>query len=78
MFTAVKNRREYDAVVADFPQLSLAENLEATAVGKNGALPRHELVEPSSIFDNVHPRTEIKVVSVTQNDISTYLFQISW
>ena len=45
----VVGRPELDALLRDLGQVEQADHLEAAAVGEEGAVPSHELVQPASL-----------------------------
>ena len=68
MFRAVQVRTKAHAFIGNFSQLGKTENLEASGIGKNGAIPRHKFVEASHPPDQLMARTQIKMVGITKND----------
>jgi hypothetical protein len=61
----------------DFADGSEAENLEATAIGKDGELPIDEVVKAASLAQDVHARSDVEVVSVAQDDLSAHLAEFA-
>ena len=55
----------------DFGQLRQRKNLKATAVGQDRPIPAHKLVQAPQILDHVFPRSQCKVVSIPQKNLST-------
>src|ERR1700685_3910957 len=53
---AVKMRTKRHALFIYFAQLVKAENLKATGVGKYGPRPRHKLMQPAKLADNLNSR----------------------
>ena len=45
----VVGRLELDALLGDLGQVEQAHHLEAAAVGQEGAVPAHELVQPARL-----------------------------
>src|SRR5882757_1125053 len=68
MLRAVQVRTKTHAFVRNFSQLGETENLKASGIGKNGAVPRHEFVEASHPPDQFVARTQIKMVGIAKND----------
>ena len=57
---------EGDPFFFDFPQRSQAEHLEPPAVGEDGPLPPHKLVQAAPAVDQLVPGTDVEVVGVAQ------------
>ena len=55
-FGAVEMGAEFDAVVGDFAELGEAEDLEAAAVGEDGLVPVHEVVEAAEFLEDFEIR----------------------
>ena len=67
---------ECDAFFRDFAERRQRENLEAAAVGQNGAGPVHKAVQTAEGSDNVFAGAEVQVIGVGQLDLTADLFQI--
>ena len=61
-------RLEGDALFGDFAQGGEGEDLEAAAVGEDGAAPTLEGVEAAETLHDVHPRAKHEVIGVAQDD----------
>ena len=59
---------ELDAVLADFAQFPERKDLEAAAVGEDGAVPPHEAVQPAAQAHDLVARAEHQVVGVAEED----------
>ena len=46
-----------------------AESLETAAVGEDGARPPHEPVQAAQPVNGIHPRAQVKVVGVAQDNL---------
>jgi len=67
---AIEVRTEFDPVGFDFANGREAEDLEAAAVGKDRERPIDELVEAVGGADDVHPRTDVEMIGVTEDNLS--------
>ncbi len=74
---AVEMVLEADAVLRDFAQLREGEDLVAAAVGQDGAVPVHELVQPTEMPHRLHPRPHEKMVGVAEDDLRGQLPQLA-
>ncbi len=65
------------ALFGDLAPVGEAEHLVTTAVGQNRAVPVHEFMQATGSFHRFHPRPEVEVVGVAEDDFSFYLlFQL--
>src|SRR5262249_13190881 len=61
----VVDASERDAVFVDArDRVAKREDLEASAVGEDRPVPRHEAVEPTEVADELVSRAEVQVVGV--------------
>src|SRR5664279_3805089 len=75
MRRAVKVRAKGHAVFRDLAQIAEAENLKAAGFGEDGMVPRHELLYPAEAADHLDTGSQIKMVSVVQQDLDAEFFQ---
>src|SRR5260370_14004833 len=71
----VQVRAKGHAFIAHLAQIGQAENLEAARVGKNGAIPRHEPVQPAHLANRFDPRPQKKMVSIAQQNLDAKFFK---
>ena len=71
----VQMRAESDTFFRDLPQFVQAENLEAAGVGENRPRPRHEAMQPTRLPHLLHSRAQIKMVSISQQDLNADVFE---
>ena len=69
--TPVGVSTKYGRFIRDFGPLSETEQLKAAAVSKDGAIPTHELVQSTELFDDHFAGPHGKMVSVGQHDLSS-------
>ena len=62
--SAVHMGVEADAVLLDLAQGGQGKDLKAAAVGEDGAVPGHELVQTAQLLDELVARTDMQVVGV--------------
>ena len=74
MLRPVDVATELAALFAQLADTRQREHLEAAGVGEDGAVPRVELVQSSSLVKNVETRTQIQVIGVSKDDLCLYLF----
>ena len=72
MARAVDVAAEVGALLGELAVVAEAENLEAAAVGEDGAVPAVELVQSARPGDYVHPGTQIQVVGVAQDYLGVH------
>ena len=65
----VKMGLERDSLFSDLSQFVEAENLIASAVGKDRVGPVHEFMQSAQRADQVVPRPEIEVVGITKDNL---------
>jgi hypothetical protein len=75
MRRAVKVRTEGDAFFGDLAQLAQTKDLESARVGQDRPRPAHELVHAAKLANRFHPRPQIKMVGVVQQDLHSQLFE---
>ncbi len=68
-------RTEADAFFRDLAEIAQGEDLEASGVGKQSAVPAHEAMQAAELADELVPGPEIEVIGVAQNDPRAQLFQ---
>src|SRR6266511_5425311 len=66
---AVDVTLKFDAVLVDFAKALEGEDLKAARVGKQRPLPRHELVEPAELLDDVFAGPDVEVIGVGEHDL---------
>src|SRR5205814_2216050 len=64
------------AAVVDLSKSLQREDLKAARVGEEGPLPRHELVEPTELGDDIFAGTDVEVIGVREDDLGAYGFEI--
>ena len=60
-------------LVGELDSVVVAEHLEAARVGKNGAVPVHELVQSAQLGDGVLAGTHGQVIGIGKHDLGTEL-----
>ena len=71
----IQMRTERRTLLAYLPQLIQTENLKPARVRQNGPIPRHEPVQPAHLPHRLHPRTQIKVVRIPQQNLDAQFLQ---
>src|SRR5271167_276749 len=66
-------RFEERPFLAQFAQVTEAEDLEAATVGEDGTIPVHEVVQPTKVANESGARAQHEVVGVGENDGRTSL-----
>jgi hypothetical protein len=74
---AVEVGLEGHAVVVNAARVAEAEDLEAAAVGQDGAVPGHEAVQPAQVADEFVAGAQVEVVGVGQHQRRPQLAQIA-
>src|ERR1041385_8411663 len=69
-------RSELDPVCLDFPNSRQAENLESPAVSQDRRGPIDERMQSSRGADDLHPRSNVQMICVPQNDLRSHLTQL--
>ena len=69
VFAPVNVAPEGCAFFGDLPILSQTEHLVAPAVGQNGTVPIHELVQSTHFLQHLCAWPQMQVVGVAQNDV---------
>src|ERR1700683_717193 len=69
MRRAIEMRTKRDALFLDLAQFVQAEDLKAAGVGKDGARPRHEAMQPTHAADGVDSGAKVEVVRIAENDL---------
>ena len=67
---------EADALFLYLPQLGQGEYLEAAAVGEDGAIPVHELVQAAQLLYQGVPRADMEVIGVGQLHLTADIFKV--
>src|SRR5947207_2741632 len=75
MRRAIQVRAEIHSVFGDLAQAAEAEDLESARVGEQGPLPAHEPVQSAQIADDLVTGTQIKMVSISQNNLRAQFLQ---
>ena len=75
MLAAVQKTVESNAVFGDFSHRRKTENLKSAAVGENGSVPIHELVQSARPFNKVGTRAKIKMIRIRKNYLTAHFFQ---
>ena len=73
---AVDRRAEPHAIRGNLPELGQAEHLEAAGVGQDGAVPRHEAMEPAEVAHQLVARAQEEVVRVREDDLGAGLPEV--
>src|SRR5436190_9175043 len=76
MKSAVDVRSKFDPLFSDLPQLLHTEYLIAAGIRQDGAVPAHERVEPPHFLYDFHPRPEVEMVRVTQDQLRPQLLEV--
>ncbi len=63
-------------VLAQFAQVTQAEDLEAATIGEDGAIPVHEVVQSTKIANQLGAWSQHEMVGVGENDGRASLAQI--
>ena len=71
----IQVRPERHSLLRHLPQIAKTENLKPARVGKDRPLPRHEAVQPAHPPHHLHPRPQIKMISVPQQNPDPQLLQ---
>ena len=58
-------------VLGDFRALGQTENLKAAAIGQHRSIPTHEVWQATKVLDDFFTRTQMQMIGVTQNNLST-------
>ena len=77
MLAAVNMRPERDAFLRNFAETGETENLETAAIGQNGAVPIHKLMQAAHFPDNIYSRPEVEVVVIGQDHTDIDLFKLA-
>ena len=70
----VQMRLEAHALLADFVELAKTEDLEATAVGEDGAAPVHKRVQTAHAVDELVAGPQVEVVGVGEYNLGAGFF----
>src|SRR6185503_9412732 len=62
---------------ANLPYFRETEDLKPAAIGEDGSLPIHERMQTASFANDLQAWTNIKVVSVAQNDLCPHFLQLT-
>src|SRR5262249_7436766 len=74
---AVEMRPKFHTVRLDLSDFREAENLEPTAIRQNRQRPVHKPMQAASLADDLHPRSDIQVIRVAENDLRPHLAQLA-
>ena len=64
-------RAEFGALFVDLGQLCEAEDLKPTAVGQHRLVPAHEFWQSAHFGHDVFTGTQVKMIGVAQDNLST-------
>ncbi len=73
VFTAINVAGKGGAFFRDLAAMRKAEYLIAATVRQDGPLPVHEPVETTGGFHRLHPRPQVEMVGIAQDDLGFYL-----
>ena len=73
---AIVDAAETDAIVVDRSRISEREDLKATRVRQDRAVPRHEAMEATQLCDEIFAGLEMKVIGVAQQDLRADRLQL--
>ncbi len=59
----------------DFAQFVEAEHLEPAGVGQDRPRPRHEPMQPAHAPHRLHPRSQVQVIGVAENNLRPQFFE---
>jgi hypothetical protein len=68
MSRAIEMRFKDDAILAEFAEVAEAPDLEAAAIGENGAIPMHKRVEAAEGRDQGRAGAEHQMVGIGENN----------
>src|SRR5579862_8167783 len=72
-------RAEHDALFGHLAKIAEAEYLEASGVGEDWVVPRHELLHAAELAHHADAWPQIKVIGVVQQDFDAQFLQyILW
>ena len=74
MLRAVDVRAELTAFLFQLSDACQGKNLKTTRIRQDGLVPCVELVQATSLTQNVKSRTQIQMVGVAQDNLCLYLF----
>lgn len=57
-----------------FVERIMKKNLIAAAIGQDGSFPTDKLMQAACLFKNTQSWSEVKMISITQNDLSFAIF----
>src|ERR1700730_3599093 len=66
------------AFLCDLAQLRQRKNLVAAAVGQDRAVPIHEFMQSTEMFNHIETWADKQVISVPENDLRVYFAQFAW
>ena len=75
VLAAVYDRREVDPVGIELERVCQREDLETAAIGEDGFIPAHELMDAAGAFDDVGSRAVVEMVGVGEDDLRPELFE---
>ena len=68
-------RTKRHALFIYFAQFVKTEYLKAAGVGEYGPRPRHKLMQPAKLADNLNSRAKIKMIGIAQQNLHAEIFQ---
>ena len=68
-------RSERHAFFANLAQISETENLKAARIGKEGAIPRHEPMQPAHPANRLNARPQKEVVGIAEQNLDAQIFE---
>ena len=66
-------RAELTAFLAEFADARQREHLKAPRIGKNGTVPRVELMQATSLAQDIESWAQVQMIGVAQNNLGLYL-----
>src|SRR5215467_11701194 len=67
-------RAKINSVLSDLAQSAQAEHLKAAGISQDRPFPAHKVVQPAEIANQLMPGPQIKMISITKNDMCAQLF----
>ncbi len=67
--------RKRDALLGDLAQIAEAEDLKSAGIGKDGAVPAHEAVQPAQAPDRLVARPQVEMVGIAEEELNAQFFQ---
>ena len=69
-------RAERNALLRYFAQIAQAENLKATAICENSAVPVHKTMQPACFFDGFVAWSQKKMIGIAEDDAGAHRFKL--